>query len=68
MDFLATCVSALPVIAAVFIFVVGYFALFLSIMICLLVARLVLEGARVARTRLVTLPLQEAAVSYPSGK
>ncbi len=67
MDFLAMCNSALPVIAAVFVFVVGYFALFLSIMICLVVARFIFEGARMVRTHLVTLPLQAAEVSSLAG-
>ncbi len=65
MNFLTTYNPALQVIAAFLIFVVGYLALFLSIMICLVLARLVLEGARrVARTHLVlSLPMQAVEVS-----
>ncbi len=64
MNFLTAYNSAFQVIAASVIFVVGYFALFLSIMICLLLAHFILEGARLARTHLVTLPLE--AVPVPS--
>jgi hypothetical protein len=67
MDFLTTNISALPVIAAFFIFAVGYLALFLSIMICLVVARFIFEGARIVRTHLVTLPLKEVEVSFLAG-
>jgi len=63
MNFLTTYNSASQVIAAFVIFVVGYFSLFVSTMICLLLAHFILEGARVARTHLVTLPL---AVQVPS--
>jgi hypothetical protein len=64
MNFLTTYNSAFQVIAAFVIFVVGYLALFVSIMICLLLAHFILEGARMARTHLVTLPRE--AVQVPS--
>jgi hypothetical protein len=41
------------VIAAFLIFSVGYLALFLCIMICLVIARFILEGPKVAGARLV---------------
>jgi hypothetical protein len=41
------------VIAAFLIFSVGYLALFLCIMICLVIARFILEGAKVVRAQLV---------------
>ena len=63
MNFFTTYNSAFQVIAAFVIFVVGYLAFFVSIMICLLLAHFILEGARAARTHLVTLP---QAVQVPS--
>jgi hypothetical protein len=63
MNFLMTHSSAFQVIAAFVIFVVGYLALFLSIVICLVPAHFILEGARVVRTHLVTLPLEAVEVS-----
>jgi hypothetical protein len=64
MNFLTTYNSAFQVIAAFMIFIVGYVALFLSIMICLVLAHFILEGAQMARAHLVTLPLR--AVQVPS--
>jgi hypothetical protein len=64
MNFLTTYSSAFQVIAAFVIFIVGYLALFVSTMICLLLAHFILEGARMARTHLATLPLE--AVQVPS--
>jgi len=63
MNFLTTYNSAFQVIAAFVIFVVGYLALFVSVMICLLLGHFILEGARVARTHLVPPPL---AVQVPA--
>jgi hypothetical protein len=63
MNFLTAYNSAFHVIAAFVIFIVGYLALFLSIMIGLLLAHFILESARVARTCLVTLPLEAVQVS-----
>jgi hypothetical protein len=63
MNFLTAYDSAFQVIAAFVIFIVGYLALFLSLMICLLLAHFVLESARVARTHLVTLPLEAVQIS-----
>lgn len=68
MNFLTTYNSAFQVIAAFVIFIVGYLALFLSIMICLLLAHFILEGSRMARTHLVTLPLEAVQVSSLAGK
>jgi hypothetical protein len=62
MNFLTAYNSAFQVIAAFVIFIVGYFALFVSTMICLLLAHFILEGARMARTHLVTLPLEVVQV------
>jgi hypothetical protein len=64
MNFLTTYNSALPVMAAFMIFIVGYVALFLSIMTCLVLAHFILEGAQMARTHLVT--LARRAVQVPS--
>jgi hypothetical protein len=50
------------VIASFVIFIVGYLALFVSIMICLLLAHFILEGAQMARTHLATLPLEAVQV------
>jgi hypothetical protein len=63
MNFLTAYDSALQVIAAFVIFIVGYLALFLSVMICLLLAHFVLESAGVARSHLVTLPLEAVQIS-----
>jgi hypothetical protein len=63
MNFLTTYNSAFQVIAAFVIFIVGYLALFLSIMTCLLLTHFILESARVARTHLVNPSL---AVRVPS--
>jgi hypothetical protein len=63
MNFLTTYNSAFQVIAAFVIFVVGCLALFVSIMICLLLAHFILEGARAARTHLATLPLEAVQIS-----
>jgi hypothetical protein len=63
MNFLTTYNSTFQVIAAFVIFIVGYIALFLSIMICLVLAHFVLESARVARTHLVSLPLEAVQIS-----
>jgi len=64
MNFLTTYNLAFQVMAAFMIFIVGYVALFLSIMTCLVLAHFILEGAQMARTHLVTLPLR--AVQVPS--
>jgi hypothetical protein len=63
MNLLMTHSSAFQVIAAFVIFVVGYLALFLSIVICLVLTHFILAGARVARTQLVTLPLEAVEAS-----
>jgi hypothetical protein len=63
MNFLTTYNSAFQVIAAFVIFVVGYLALFVSIMICLLLAHFILESARAARTHLAILPLEAVQIS-----
>jgi len=63
MNFLTAYNSTFQVIAAFMIFIVGYLALFLSIMICLLLAHFVLEGSRMARTHLMILPLKVVQVS-----
>jgi hypothetical protein len=68
MNFLTTYNSAFQVIAAFVIFIVGYVSLFLSIMICLIVAHFILESARVARTHLVTVPLKAVHVASLAGK
>jgi hypothetical protein len=52
MNFLTTYNSALQVTAAFLIFVAGYLALFLCMMICLVIARFILEGTKVARAHL----------------
>jgi hypothetical protein len=54
MDIFATYHTSFLVLAALVIFVVGYLALFLSLMICVLLAHFTLEGFRVVRTHLVT--------------
>jgi hypothetical protein len=63
MNFLTTHNSAFQVIAVFVIFVVGYLALFVSVMICLLLAHFILESARLARAHLASLPLETAQIS-----
>jgi hypothetical protein len=53
MDIFAAYHTSFLVLAALVIFAVGYLALFLSLMICLLLAHFTLEGFRVVRTHLV---------------
>jgi hypothetical protein len=64
MNFLPTYNSTFQVIATFVIFIVGDLALFLSIMICLLLAHFILETGRVARMHLLVTP--SLAVQVPS--
>jgi len=52
MDFLATYDSALQVAAAFLIFIIGYLALLLIIVLCLLAAEAIRQGVISARTSL----------------
>ena len=52
MDFLATYDSALQVAAAFLIFIIGYLALLLIIVLCLLAAEAIRQGVIFARTSL----------------
>ncbi len=58
MDIFTTYDTSFQVLAAFVVFVVGYVALFLSLMICVLVAHWILEGVRVVRTHSAALPLR----------
>jgi hypothetical protein len=52
MSFFTTYSSALQVTAGFLIIIAGYLVLFLSAMICLVIARFILEGAKVAQAHL----------------
>ncbi len=58
MDIFTTYDASFQVLAAFVVFVIGYVALFLSLMICVLVAHCILEGVRVVRTHSAALPLR----------
>jgi len=68
MNWYMTFNTSFQVLAAFLIFVVGYLALFLAIMVCVLVAHFTLEGFRVVRTYLAAQPLQTAEASSMARK
>jgi len=64
MDIYTTYNAAFQAVAAFVIFVVGYVARFISVLICVLVAYLMVQGARMLGTQLTTLRLRAVKLLF----